>query len=130
MNDLLVNDIMTQTSLTIHREKPVCEIEGIFIGNNISGAALVDDMDELVGIVTKFDMVRHDFTGNDPSYTKAWEIATPKVTTIKPSAPIKEAATIMIDENVHHLVVIDESKKVIGMVSSFDFVKIVAKGSA
>ncbi len=130
MNNLLVRNIMTQTGLTINREMPVCEVEGIFIANNISGAALVDDMDELAGIITKSDMVRHEFTGNDPAYTNAWEIATPKVTTIAPSAPIKEAAQIMLDENVHHLVVIDESKRVIGMVSSFDFVKKVAEGNS
>jgi CBS domain-containing protein len=130
MMSLFVHDIMMQMSLTIHREKPVCEIEGIFIANNISGAALVDDMGNLVGIITKFDMIRHDFTGNDPSYTKAWEIATPKVITIKPSASIIEAARTMLDEKVHHLVVIGESKRVVGMVSAFDFVKIVAKGNS
>ncbi len=94
---MYVHDIMMQTSLTIHREKPVCEVEGIFIANNISGAALVDDMDNLDGIITKFDMIRHDFTGYDPSYTKAWEIATPKVITIKSSVFIGEAARIMLD---------------------------------
>ncbi len=127
MKNLLVQNIMTQTSLTINRNMPVCEVEGIFIANNTSGAALVDDMDELAGIITKSDMVRHEFTGNDPTYTSAWEIATPKVITISPTAPIEEAAQIMLDGNLHHLVVIDESKKVVGMVSSFDFVKIVAE---
>jgi CBS domain-containing protein len=130
MPSLYVHDIMMQTSLTIHRKKPVCEVEGLFIADNIGGAALVDDIGNLVGIITKVDMVRHEFTGNDPSYTKAWEIATPKVITIKPSASIEEAARIMLDENVHHLVVIGESKRVVGMVSAFDFVKIAVKGNS
>ena len=36
----------------------------------------------------------------------------------------------MLDENVHHLVVIGESKRVVGMVSAFDFVKIAVKGNS
>ncbi len=130
MKSLFVHDIMMQTSLTVHREELVCEVEGLFIADNIGGVALVDDMGNLVGIITKLDMIRHEFTGNDPAYTKAWEIATQKVITIKHSAPIEEAARIMLEENVHHLVVIGESKRVVGMVSALDFVKIVAKGNS
>jgi CBS domain-containing protein len=31
---------------------------------------------------------------------------------------------------VHHLIVTDESKRVVGMVSAFDFVEIAVKGSS
>ena len=47
------------------------------------------------------------------------------VYTIGPNAHIQEAAAMMIDHKVHHLVVM-EGEKIVGIVSSMDFVKLIA----
>jgi len=41
---------------------------------------------------------------------------------------IEQAAQKMLDEKVHHLVVIEE-EEMVGMLSAFDFVKLVATGA-
>ena len=123
-----VRDIMTPTVVAMHRDKSVSDVEGLFVTQKISGAPLVDDDGNLTGFISKSDVNRFDFTGGDPYSTKAWEIAHPKVITVEASASVEDAASKMLDEEVHRLVVTN-GKKMVGVLSAFDFVKLVAEGS-
>jgi len=124
----VVRDIMTTGIRTMHRDTIVSEVEGIFVKRKISGAPLIDDSGRLVGFISKSDITRFDSTGDDPGYARVHEIASPIVITISPVTPIEEAAQKMLDEHVHHLVVVDE-EAMVGMLSAFDFVKLVALAS-
>jgi len=123
-----VSDIMTTTVRTMHRDTYVCDVERVFVTNKISGAPLVDDSGDIVGFVSNSDVTRFDSTGDDPNYARVHEIANSPVFTIDPTAPIEEAAQKMLIEHVHHLVVMDE-ETIVGMLSAFDFVELVASGS-
>lgn len=125
---LTVRDIMTTKVITIHKNKPVCEVEGLFIEHEIGGAPIVDDKGDLTGVISKSDVNRFNFTEGDPNYASAWEIASPIVITIEASVSVQEAARIMIDKHIHRLVVTD-GKTMVGMLSSHDFVKLVAEQS-
>ena len=116
---------MSTNVVSIDREKLVCELEGLFVSHKISAAPLVDKSGEIAGFVTKSDINRFHFTNGDPYYTRAWEIASPIVVTIEVSASIKEAANLMIEKHLHHLLVVD-SYGMVGLLSSFDFIKLVA----
>jgi len=120
-------DLMTSPVVTMHRDTLVCEAEGVFISQKITGAPLVDNDENLVGFLSKSDFVRFVFTGGDSEYARVWEIATPRVISVAPSTSIKEAARKMIDEHVHHLLVLDHDKP-IGMVTALDFVEFIADG--
>lgn len=122
-----VRDLMTSPVISLHRDQLVCEAEGVFVTQKITGAPLIDDKENLVGFVSKSDFVRFNFTGGDPNYASVWEIATPRIISVAPSTPIKEAARKMIEEHVHHLLVIEDDKP-IGIVSALDFVELIAEG--
>ncbi len=124
-----VHDIMTTAVWAVHRDTVVREVEGIFVTHKISGAPLIDDLGNLVGFVSKSDITRFNVTGDDPNHTRVHEIASPKVITTAPTASIEDAAQNMIHEYVHHLVVIEE-ETMVGMLSAFDFVKLVAKNAS
>jgi CBS domain-containing protein len=109
----------------MNRDTIVRDVEGIFVRNKISGAPLTDDLGRLVGFVSKSDVTRFDSTGDDPNYAKVHEIANPKVITVDPAASIQEAAQRMLDEQVHHLVVV-EKETLVGMLSALDFVRLSA----
>lgn len=121
-----VKSIMTRNVVSIDREKLVCEVEGLFVAQNISAAPVVDETGKIVSLVTKSDINRFHFTEGDPYYTRAWEIASPEIVTISDTASIKEAAILMLDKHLHHLMVVDEDGMV-GLLSSFDFVKLSAR---
>lgn len=120
-----VSDIMSSLVRTIHRDITVCDLEEIFVTHKISGAPLTDNAGSLVGFVSKSDVTRFDSTGEDPNYTTVHEIASPLIIKIAPSTPIEEAARIMLEKNVHHLIV-TQGEELVGMLSSLDFVKYVA----
>lgn len=121
-----VLDIMTTSVRTIHHNTFIGEVEGIFVTQKISAAPVVDDLGDTVGFVSKSDITRFCSTGEDPAYAKVHEIVHPKVISIESSASVGEAADKMLDEHVHNLVVIDE-EDMVGVVSSLDFVELVAR---
>jgi len=121
-----VDDIMTTTVRTMHRGTLVPEVKSMFVEHKISGAPLVDDLGHLVGFVSKSDIIRFDSDDGDPNCVRAYEIGTPKVISIAPSAPVEEAAQKMVLERVDHLVVM-KNETMAGILSQFDFVKIVAE---
>jgi len=118
-----VRDVMTENVSTVHFETSIGHLEDIFSAKNISGAPLVDDQDKIVGFVTKSDISRFDSMGDDPFFVKVHTIASPKVITVQPDTSIEDAGQMMLDEYVHHLVVL-EGGAIAGIVSTFDFVSI------
>jgi len=120
---------MTRNIVKIDRETMICELEGLFISHKISAAPLIDKEGKLAGFVTKSDINRFHFTEGDPFYTRAWEIATPIVVTIDAEASIEEAANLMLEKHLHHLLVVNSKKPdnpetMAGLLSSFDFIKL------
>lgn len=122
----MVREIMIPDVQAIHRDEAIRDAERVFITKNISGAPIMDDLGSLVGFVSKTDIIRFDSTGEDPTYTRLYEIANPKVVTIGASERIDEAAQKMLQEQVHHLVVM-EGESVVGVLSAFDFVRLAAQ---
>ena len=118
----MVSEIMTPTVQAILRDKSIREAESIFVTQNISGAPIMDDIGNLVGFVSETDIIRFDSIGEDPTYTRLHEIANSKVVTIEASMLINEAAQKMLQEHVHHLVVM-EGESMAGLLSGFDFVR-------
>lgn len=121
----LVSEIMSTVVRTIHRDTIVCDLEELFVTHEISGAPIVDDSGNLVGFVSKSDVTRFDSSGDDPNYARVYEIASPRVIVISPTTSIESAAQKMLNEHVHHLVVM-EGETLVGILSSFDFVRYVA----
>jgi CBS domain-containing protein len=120
-----VSNIMSTSVRTIHRDISVCDLEEIFVTHKISGGPVIDNSGNLIGFVSKSDVTRFDSTGEDPNYTRVFEIASPIVIIISPETTIEEAAQKMLEHQVHHLVV-TEAEELVGILSSLDFVKFVA----
>lgn len=110
----------------MHRDASVCEVESLFVEHKIGGAPLVDDLGRLIGFVSKSDVIRFDANDDDPNCARASEFGSPKVISIEPSATVEEAAQKMVLERVDHLIVM-EYETMVGILSQFDFVKVVAE---
>ena len=122
-----VRDLIAGRLRVIHRSASVAEVRGIFDLEHISGAPLFDTSGEGVGIISKSDCNHVEFTGGDASLTEAWEVGSMKVLSIPGEASIQEAARLMLTEHVHRIMVTDEEGGPMGVVSSFDFVRLVAE---
>jgi CBS-domain-containing membrane protein len=76
----------------------------------------------LAGIVT-----RTDLCGVEDERTPLTEVMSAEVATVNKTAGAIRAATLMMERGVHHLVVVDDAGKVVGMLSALDFVRMVSE---
>jgi CBS domain-containing protein len=76
--------------------------------------------DRAWGIVTDVDLMR---VADEAEGLAAAYIATPDVRTVTPGTPLQDAAHLMADHRISHLLVVDpESNQPIGVLSSLDII--------
>ena len=93
-----------------------------------AGYAVVVKSGAAVGIVTERDMVWKVIADNlNPSKVLVGDIMSTPLISISPSASMTEAAKLISEYRVRRLVVIDENSGLVGMVSSYDLARTLAK---
>lgn len=91
--------------------------------NNV-GSVLVIENGTLVGIFTERDYARKVvLKGKASKDTPVRELMTEKVYYISPSCTAEEAMALVTEKRVRHLPVLDENKRLLGIVSIGDLVK-------
>lgn len=88
-----------------------------------AGAALVVTADGvLTGIFTRGDAIRRVLAeSRDPSATRLGEVMTSELRTVPPRTNVIEALRVMQDRGCRHLPVVDQERKVVGLVFRGDF---------
>lgn len=109
-----VAEIMAPDPITAHPTEMVGAVRDRILAAGIHFIPVVSD-GRAVGVVSSLDLVEE--YGPQESVTN---VMTDRVVMIGPHASIDEAAHRMLDEFIHHLVVVDETGTVVGIVSSFD----------
>ena len=124
-----VKDFMSTSVITAEGEKSVGEIRTLMQRKAIHAIPILGPTEQsnnletdLQGIITATDLCR---VVDDNISVKEVLIPT-LVHVINKNTSAKSAAKMMLKHQVHHLVVMEDGK-IIGMISSLDFVKLVAK---
>lgn len=87
------------------------------------GVVVVIENDELVGIFSERDYARKGILeGRKAKSTTISEIMTPKVFTVTENMTVRDCMEIMSEKKFRHLPVLNEDKKVIGVLSVGDIV--------
>ncbi|MES2482108.1 MAG: CBS domain-containing protein [Pseudomonadota bacterium] len=73
----------------------------------------------LMGVVSAWDLLHMRASGLAGD-TPAWRACTYKPLTVAPDTPVSEAARLMREAHVHHLLVMTPDRKVVGIVSPLD----------
>ena len=68
----------------------------------------------------------HDLAGVYDDNVLIQQVMTTHIYAVTPDTLVQDAAKIMIDKKIHHLVAMSEGE-LVGIISSFDFVKMVAE---
>src|ERR671923_2201224 len=117
-----VGEIMNERIETIGILNTAQEAAMKMANKNVSSLVVLDDDDgKAVGILTERDLVRRVCTKNIPSSSVTIQntISSP-IKTIAPDTPIDDVADIMIRNKIRHIVVADENREPIGIVSATD----------
>ncbi len=145
-------DIMTKDVIVVEEDMKVYRLIELFNDNKIGGMPVVNKERELVGIVTKSDILglfldfdidlklkiglndilnlkkEEDSAEDVPeTETEVKYIMTPNPITISEDTPIEKLAEIMIDKKIHRII-ITRDKSIVGIVSSIDLLHYLAGG--
>lgn len=117
-----VSEIMISPVIVTQKNKTVEHVSDLITRKKINAIPVLSFDGEIEGIITANDVAR------EADNTKLVEhIMTTKTHVVSINSGIQDAAKMMEKHNVHHLVIMDNGQ-VVGIISSMDFVKLVAKG--
>ena len=102
---------------------PAADVARMFVDRRVPAIAVVDAEHGLLGLITRTDVLRRL---DDPSVT-AEELMSCYVFSLPWDSTVECAAALMVLESVGQLVVVNERDEVIGVVTSLDIARQVAK---
>ena len=151
--DTPVGDIMSTSVITIEPETDVGEIARLIWENDVS-ALPVTEQGRVVGMVTDYDLISRHSEYDGPMYlpfidvyfqvpgtgdpeqlrrilaTTARELMSYPVKTLRPDDSVQEAATVMFENRINAIPVLDDDHRLIGIISRADIVRLMASEEA
>ncbi len=125
-----VREVMTRDKLvTVSPSATVKEAAMRMYEAGVGSVLIVDEEMRLLGIFTERDLVRIVAT-ETPLDTPVSRVMTTRLVTASPDESLAMVASKMIEHGIRHIPVVDESGRLIGIVSIRDVLRhIVASGS-
>jgi CBS domain-containing protein len=101
---------------------PMTTLRGaaLVLADEMVGALLVGRVDEPLGIVSERDLVRAMSDSADVYDDRVRNWMSDDIEVVRATATVREAATLMLTDEIRHLVVVDDDGNVVGMVSIRD----------
>lgn len=140
----VVEDVMTPDPVFVGTGSTLREVAELLDEHEISGLPVIDDQERLVGVVSRTDLLRRLLEGPaEARHDEEWldlltadsaskvdidaarlgvvdDVMTADPITARPDEKLAIVARRMADEKVHRIVVIDERRKVLGIVTTLD----------
>lgn len=146
-----VAEIMTTDPVTVSPKTSLEEAIQILAEHKISGLPVVDDREQLVGVISETDLTWQATGVETPPYVmfldsviylqnpakhnqeihKALgqtveEAMSDRPVTVKGNQLVPEAARIMHEKKIRHLPVVDDDSKLIGIITQGDVIRMMA----
>ena len=117
-----ITSLIGENVITVKLNDSVETVEKILDSHRLSCVPVINTQGECFGVISAPDLVHFHNARKNPIAERAWEMCTHKIIEVSSDISVKEAAELMVKNNIHHLVVIeDESIK--GIVSSIDILR-------
>jgi len=145
-----ISRMMTKDVICVRSDLGIYELYTLFLSRDISGVPVVDEAGAPVGIVSKTDLIRAhreeegleevnngscraptseqiDMDAGyhvvEPKRGTAGEIMTPVVLMLHESSNVGQAAALMAFDGVHRIPIVEDSGRVVGILSSMDILR-------
>lgn len=152
MDKTLVRDVMGTSPLVVGPYMTVHRLAETFVEHGADGAIVIDDHGEVVGVVTSMDLVYQEKKVHLPTMLQFMELVVPlgvadakeeleRMTattveelmsedpvTVRADVTLAEAATIMVDQHISLLPVVDEGGALVGSLTRMGLVRWMAAG--
>ena len=126
---LLIRDIMTPRLFTLEAGASAEEAAWALTRRHISGAPARDAEGNLVGMLSKSDLVDPEPAQWIKKEATVGDLMNPDVVTLYADDPAMLAAAEMTNRNIHRIVVLDADSQPVGIVTALDVVKALYRGA-
>ena len=146
-----VAEVMTRELIMVEPQTPIKEAIKLIAQHRISGLPVVDEAGKLVGIISETDLLWQETGIEPPVYIMfldsviylenptrydrelhkalgqtVGDVMSDEPSTVKPDQPLRKAARLMQEKSIRRLPVVDDSGKVIGILTPGDIVRAMA----
>ena len=118
-----VSSIMQTATHSVGMDDTLSRAQEILDTYRLSALPVLDAGAVPLGIITRYGLAQSELRGKQPDSTHVWEVCSYKPVSLPPDAPLTEAAELMLQHHIHHVLVMQDGVMK-GIVSSFDFVKL------
>ncbi len=144
---LKAKDIMTREIITVHPDTEVVQAAKLLLEHHVNGLPVVDGEGHLLGIICQSDLVTQQKKIPIPSFflllggaipmqsqqnidkevqkmaaIKVSEAMTPAPLTVSPDVGLEDVATLMVNNKIHSLPVLDRGK-LVGIIGKEDILR-------
>jgi CBS domain-containing protein len=133
---LIAADLMSIELVVVRVDAPIEEAERLIRDHHVSGLPVVDGHGVLVGVISQTDFMFLDdpdvgaLIRHAPSGIRVGEVMSQPPVTVLLTTTLVEAASLMTTERIHRVVVVDETRRPLGVLSAMDFVALFAERGA
>jgi CBS domain-containing protein len=147
--NLKTKDVMVCEPVCVDPSMTVRQLARIFEENEISGVPVVDTEGHVIGIASKTDLIRRCAEGTPdipPAYLfeVAFEqngqdeelileppvcvedVMTHDPVSVTPNTPVGDVARLMADKRIHRVVVVDDERFLVGIITSLDLLGVLS----
>jgi CBS domain-containing protein len=128
-----LTEIMSRDLTCVHRAVDAERVAELMVHHHVGCLPVVEEPGRPVGMITKLDLVEqllvveHGETASSIAPQTAGDLMMPMAIALNERATIAHAAALMSAEDVHHLPVVDGEGRLIGVVSTMDIVRWLAR---
>jgi len=149
MNETLkAKDIMTKKVITASPADDVEQVARLLTKHRISGMPVVDEERKVVGMISEGDLVLREKKVEAPGYTEilgavlyldspkkffdevkkvmalqVGELMATKVYAVDADTGVDEVATIMVEKGINRVPVLDQEKRLVGLITRQDILR-------
>ncbi|MFO7639829.1 MAG: CBS domain-containing protein [Candidatus Competibacteraceae bacterium] len=132
-----VRDAMTTDPITIHPGTRLREVEELFEAHDFNGVPVVDPQQHLLGVLTKFDLLKafcFDEQAMVPPYNEIMEQTAATVMTrdpvcVSPQLPLSRLLQKLVEMRTKSLPVVDDDR-LVGIIAREDILRALRRATA
>lgn len=150
-------DIMSRDVVTVSPNDTLQDALTLLVENHVTGLPVINQQDRCVAVISMTDILDYerehagdsgdgmgrcfdaetgrweevglmDFALERTGQVAVAEVMSQDLIFVKPNVSIEEVAESMMKAQVHRILVMDDEQFLCGIISSFDFVKMIAEG--
>lgn len=157
LQELVASDIMQRDMITVSPGDTLRQALALMTENHVTGLPVMDSKSRCIGLITASDVLgfeeEHAEDDSEDGMLQHYnadigkwesvpvsafgleefgdvhveEVMSRDLVSVTRDSPLKDVAQLMLDEDVHRVLVMDDKFRLYGIISSFDFVRVVAE---